>query len=253
MIRAIPAFQDNYIWIIESTATASAIVVDPGDAAPVIAWLKQHQRKLAAILITHHHHDHTSGIAPLLQFAKASQQDTVTVFGPAQESIHGVSHPVHEGDLITIAMTQHRFRVIEVPGHTRGHVAYMAEPSENPDLRYPALFCGDTLFAAGCGRLFEGTAEQMFSSLKKLAALPCETEVYCTHEYTLANLRFAVAAFPEHPAIRERFRQVQAQRTKGQITLPSAIAIELQTNPFLLCQTAEEFRNLRQQKDEFRG
>ena len=253
MIRAIPAFQDNYIWIIESKAAASVIVVDPGDAAPIIAWLKQHQRTLAAILITHHHHDHTGGIAALLAFAEQSQQDMVTVFGPAQESIPGVSHRVREGDLITIPTTQHQFRVIEVPGHTRGHVAYVAERSDNPDLQQPVLFCGDTLFAAGCGRLFEGTAEQMFSSLRKLAALPPETKVYCTHEYTLANLRFAISAFPGHPAIRDRFHQVQAQRTKGQITLPSAIDIELRTNPFLLCQTAEEFRRLRQQKDEFRG
>lgn len=253
MIRAIPAFQDNYIWIIESKAAASVIVVDPGDAVPVIAWLKQHQRKLAAILITHHHHDHTGGIGALLEFATQSQQEIVTVFGPAQESIPGVSHQVREGDLITIPATQHQFRVIEVPGHTRGHIAYVAERSDNPDFQHPVLFCGDTLFAAGCGRLFEGTAAQMFNSLKKLAALPPDTEVYCTHEYTLANLRFAVAAFPGDPAINERFHQVQAQRTEGQITLPSAIAIELRTNPFLLCQTAEEFRRLRQQKDEFRG
>ena len=253
MIRAIPAFQDNYIWIITSKAAASAIVVDPGDADPVIAWLKQQRTTLAAILITHHHHDHIGGIAPLLEYAKQSQQDIVNVFGPAQESIPGVSHPLREGDRITIATTQHRFRVIEVPGHTRGHIAYIADRSDNPNLQRPALFCGDTLFAAGCGRLFEGTAEQMFNSLKKLAALPPETEIYCTHEYTLANLRFAVSAFPGHPAIRERFHQVSAQRTKGQITLPSALQTELQTNPFLRCQTAEEFRLLRQQKDEFRG
>ncbi len=253
MIRAIPAFQDNYIWIIESTATASAIVVDPGDAEPVIAWLRQQQFKLAAILITHHHHDHTGGIVPLLQFAAQSQQDPVTIFGPARESITGVSHPVHEGDTISIATTQHRFRVIDVPGHTRGHVAYVAERSENPDLQESAVFCGDTLFAAGCGRLFEGTAEEMFRSLEKLARLPPETKVYCTHEYTLANLRFAVAVLPEHQAIKDRLYRVQAQRTNGQITLPSTIAIERQTNPFLLCQSPEEFRMLRQQKDEFRG
>lgn len=253
MIRAIPAFQDNYIWIIESEVNASAIVVDPGDAEPVIASLKQRQLNLAAILITHHHQDHTGGIQRLVDFAAHHQKNDVIVTGPAHESILGVTHQVREGDLVKIAMTPYQFTVLEVPGHTRGHIAYVAETTDDSDLLTPAVFCGDTLFAAGCGRLFEGSAEQMFSSLRKLTALPPNTKIYCTHEYTLANLRFATAALPDNRAIRDRFEAVQAQRAKGQITLPSVMEIELETNPFLLCQTAEEFRLLRRRKDEFRG
>lgn len=217
-VTAIPAFNDNYLWLIHDQTHAA--VVDPGDAAAVEAALARHQLKLAAILLTHHHADHAGGVMTLLAHWP------VPVYGPAGERIPGISHPLRENDQVTLSSPALRLSVLDVPGHTAGHIAYVA-----PD--QPWLFCGDTLFAGGCGRLFEGTAEQMTQSLEKLAALPESTRVYCAHEYTVSNLRFAVAAEPGNPRVAERLADAEALRERGESTVPSTIAEEKRTNPFL--------------------
>ena len=193
-------------------------VVDPGDAAPVIAHLEREGLALAAILATHHHGDHVGGIRGLLA------RWPVPVFGPARESIPGRTHALAEGDSIVVPGIGLALSVLDIPGHTAGHIAYVGER---------IVFCGDTLFAAGCGRLFEGTPVQMVSSLDKLSALPEATRVYCGHEYTLANLRFALAVEPGRAALLERQAREQAKRERGQPTLPSTIGEEHATNPFL--------------------
>jgi len=219
-VVAIPAFQDNYLWLIHDGTHAA--VVDPGDAAPVLAALRARGLALAAILLTHHHADHVGGVAELLHHFP------IPVFGPRHEPIAGVTHPLGEGDTVGLPAPALRLTVLDVPGHTRGHIAYFAaEPSW--------LFCGDTLFAGGCGRLFEGTPAQMISSLAKFAILPDATQVFCAHEYTLANLRFAVEVEPANPALIARIQQEQAKRDQGHPTLPSTIGLEKATNPFLRC------------------
>lgn len=220
-VTPIPAFADNYLWLIHALEQPRlAVVVDPGDAAPVIAHLEQHRLELAAILVTHHHADHVGGVKALLA------KYPVPVYGPRAEYIPGMVHALVEGDHVALAGTGLEFDVMELPGHTSGHIAYYG---------HAAIFCGDTLFCAGCGRLFEGTAAQMSASLARLAALPAETRVYCTHEYTLDNLRFAAQVEPENPAL-IRFRAAAKQlREKGLPTLPSTIARELSLNPFLRC------------------
>ncbi len=215
---AIPAFADNYLWLIHDGVQAA--VVDPGDAAPVLAALDAHKLSLAAILLTHHHADHVGGVASLLRRYK------VPVFGPAGEAIEGITIPLSEGDAATIPELELAMTVLDVPGHTRGHIAYVA-----PEQGW--LFCGDTLFAGGCGRLFEGSPAQMADSLGKLAALPDATEVYCAHEYTLSNLRFAAEIEPENDALTARIQSEQAKRDQGRPTLPSTIGLEKSTNPFL--------------------
>jgi hydroxyacylglutathione hydrolase len=217
-VLTIPAFNDNYLWLLHDGV--SAVVVDPGDAAPVLAALDTHGLTLAAILLTHHHADHVGGVPALLQ------HEQVPVYGPAGEDIASITHPLWEDDLIHLPALSLDLRVIDVPGHTRGHIAYFAA-------RPGWLFCGDTLFAGGCGRLFEGTPEQMVASLAKLASLPDTTQVYCAHEYTLANLRFALAVEPDNPALIARIDNEQAKRAYNEPTVPSTIALELQTNPFL--------------------
>lgn len=225
-------------------------MVDPGDASPVLDYLKTQGLRLEAILITHHHADHTGGIDDLLAHSFATDpQQTCSVIGPAGEHINGLTQRVREGDLIALPQTGISFRVIDVPGHTAGHIAYFGEATATG----PVLFCGDTLFAAGCGRLFEGTADQMWSSLQKLAGLPGHTAVYCAHEYTLANLKFAAHALPNHEAIQKRLTLVSAQRDRQESTVPSTIDIERQTNPFLQCTNASAFATMRKQKDSFRG
>lgn len=216
-VRPIPAFRDNYVWLLRRGDRVA--VVDPGDAAPVEAALAGSGLRLAAILVTHHHADHQGGVERLVAGHGA------TVFGPAAESITGLSQPLSGGERIEIAGLG-GFAVLAVPGHTRGHLAYLAGRR---------LFCGDTLFGAGCGRLFEGTPAQMADSLARLAALPDETEVYCAHEYTEANLRFAAAVEPDNPAIRRRMAEAAAMRARGEPTLPSTIGLEKATNPFLRC------------------
>jgi hydroxyacylglutathione hydrolase len=220
-IDALPAFSDNYIWLLQDNASKRCAVVDPGDAAPVLAWLEAHPGwQLSDILVTHHHADHTGGVAQLKTLTGAK------VFGPAEEKIPARDVALVDHDVITVLGLT--FAVHVVAGHTLGHIAYY-----HADPQTPLLFCGDTLFAAGCGRLFEGTPEQMHHSLNRLAALPANTLVYCTHEYTLSNLRFAVAVEPQNPDVTGRFEQVTKWREQGQISLPSNLALELKTNPFL--------------------
>jgi len=218
----IPAFKDNYIWLLRKGA--SAAVVDPGDARPVLEVLDREGLSLTTILVTHHHADHQGGVKSLLAHYPAE------VFAPAAESIAGVTQPVRGGETICAAFCDDEFQVIAVPGHTLGHVAYYGAG---------CLFCGDTLFAGGCGRLFEGSAAQLFDSLSRLASLPDQTAVYCAHEYTEANLRFALAVEPGNRCLQSRVNEVAVARAKGWSTVPSTIAIEKATNPFLRCAEPE--------------
>jgi hydroxyacylglutathione hydrolase len=217
-VLAVPAFNDNYLWLIHDDK--HAIAVGPGDAAPILAALETHKLTLVAILLTHHHADHIGGVPTLLQHFN------VPVFGPRQEAIATVTNPLAEGDKVTISELHLTLAVFDVPGHTRGHIAYMANEQG-------WLFCGDTLFAGGCGRLFEGTPAQMVDSLSKLAALPDSTKIYCAHEYTLSNLRFALAVDPDNNILIKRIQTEQTKRSQGLSTVPSTIGLEKATNPFL--------------------
>jgi hydroxyacylglutathione hydrolase len=203
------------------------VVVDPGDAAPVIEALDRLTLQLAGILVTHHHADHVGGVNALRPRLRG------LVWGPARETIPEPFTPLHEGDAIEVLGLG--FRVIDVPGHTAGHIAY----AQTGAAKVPLLFCGDTLFSAGCGRLFEGTPAQMHDSLSKLSALPSDTRVCCTHEYTLSNLRFAAAVEPGNAARADYDAHCQALRAEGRPTLPSSIGLELQVNPFLRCAEPE--------------
>jgi len=216
---ALPAFSDNYLWLWQQDQMA--VVVDPGDAAPVLQALAKDGLKLAAILVTHHHADHVGGVREL-HLATGAQ-----VFGPAREDIPAPFTPVMHGDHLTL-MGQ-TVQVLDVPGHTAGHVAYFL-----PDTpQSPVLFCGDTLFSGGCGRIFEGTPAQMLASLDRLAALPPSTRVCCAHEYTLSNLRFALAVEPSNIDLQTYMAQCQQLRAQGTPTLPAQLGTELQINPFL--------------------
>ncbi|NHZ32626.1 hydroxyacylglutathione hydrolase [Massilia rubra] len=221
-VLAVPAFKDNYLWLIHDGVHAA--VVDPGDAAPVIAALAAHHLTLTAILLTHHHADHIGGVPDLLAHASAS----IPVYGPRAEAIATVTVPLDDGDLVDVPGLALALRVLSVPGHTLGHIAFLREQAAGH-----WLFCGDTLFAGGCGRLFEGTPAQMRASLARFLVLPSDTAVYCAHEYTLANLRFAAAAEPANDLIAERIAAETAKRARGVPTLPSTIGLEKATNPFL--------------------
>jgi hydroxyacylglutathione hydrolase len=232
-ITPIDAFQDNYIWLVRNPNGQKALVVDPGEARPVLQALENENLTLAALFITHHHADHTGGIRQLL-----TQYPTVKIFGPATERIFGLTHPVKEGDNITVSGIDAQFQVFDVSGHTAGHVAYYGEN---------ALFCGDTLFSVGCGRLFEGTPAQMHASLSKIAALPDETQVFCAHEYTLDNIAFAKWVEPNNSVLLQREAEVHALHDQDKPTVPSNLSIERLINPFLrfaepsVIQAAETF------------
>jgi len=218
-ITPLPAFDDNYIWLLRNTDATGVAVVDPGDEAPVIEVLERDGLTLDAILITHHHGDHTGGIADLRAAFPAAQ-----VLGPRDPRIRGLTRSLGEGDPVDLPGFAEPLRVLEVPGHTASHIAYLGNG---------ALFCGDTLFAGGCGRVFDGTFAQLSGSLRRIAALPPETLVYCAHEYTLANLGFALWVEPDNPALIEREREARRLREAGLPTVPSRLALELATNPFL--------------------
>ena len=251
----LPAFQDNYLWLLHDAQRA--LVVDPGDAGPVQAFLAAQGLQLDAILVTHHHPDHTGGVDALRDATGAK------VYGPARERIPEPLERLAEGDAIEALGL--RFEIFDVPGHTAGHIAYYCRDFEGA----PLLFCGDTLFSGGCGRLFEGTAQQMFDSLAKLAALPGNTRVCCTHEYTLSNLKFATAVEPGNAQLNLYRQQCEQLRSQGEPTLPSTLAVEQAINPFLrtrqpaVAQAARAhgadpadpvavFAALRQWKNEFR-
>lgn len=227
MLKVAPVltFTDNYVWVISNPDTKEAWVVDPGDAQPVLDKLAATGEELAGILITHHHPDHTGGIAKLLA------HNNVPVYGPANDKIAELTHHLKEGDTVEAAGSS--FKVIEIPGHTLDHIAFFYDNAENS-----ALFCGDTLFAGGCGRIFEGTAEQMYSSLNKLAALHKDTMVYCAHEYTQSNLYFARAVSPDDQSIRDRLSRTATKRRHSRPTVPTPLYIETETNPFLRCDDA---------------
>jgi len=216
-ITAIPAFSDNYIWLLTAGGTACAIV-DPGDVDPVLEALEEQGLDLRYILLTHHHPDHTGGVAELLEKYPAK------VFGPDDRRIPFNKQICREGDLVSLPGLDANFRVLEVPAHTSSHIAFFGEN---------ALFSGDTLFSIGCGRLFEGTADDMQKSLDKLAALPTDTKVYCAHEYTQSSCAFALQVEPENTALLARAAEVDRLRAAGQITLPSTLSDELAANPFM--------------------
>ena len=230
-VLTVPAFKDNYLWLVHDGTHAA--IVDPGDAAPVRAALAAHDLRLTAILLTHHHADHIGGVPALL-----AEWD-VPVFGPKNDGIDLVTHPLIQGDRITVPGIDLALDVLDVPGHTLGHIAYVRRDA---DAHW--LFCGDTLFGAGCGRLFEGTPAQMAASLAQLAALPDETLVYCAHEYTMSNLVFAQAVDGANTALAARVEADGASRAVGQPTIPSTIALEKATNPFLRTTSAPIVRSL---------
>ena len=225
-IVPVSAFTDNYIWVIHDQH--HAVVVDPGEAKPVLNFLEQKKLKIIAILNTHHHIDHVGGNLKLLQ------QFQVPVYGPESELISTVTNPLKEGDSVYLPELSLRLSILDIPGHTAGHIAYYGAN---------LLFCGDTLFSCGCGRLFEGTAQQMYISLNKLAKLPDETAVYCGHEYTLANISFARLVEPENQAITQLQISAEKKRKSDLPTLPSTIAMEKACNPFLRCNQPEVIHN----------
>jgi len=228
-ITAIPALQDNYIWAVHDDR--HAVVVDPGEAAPVLSFLKAQNLQLGAILCTHRHLDHIGGIAELREVYN------VPVYGRRHPNNPHITHDLRESDSLALDTPGILFDIIEVPGHLDDHIAYLA-----PEI----LFCGDVLFGGGCGRNFEGTKAQLHHSLQRLARLPGNTRVYCAHEYTAANLRFALACEPGNPALQQRIAMTTELRAANQITLPSTIALENATNPFLRCTQPEIIRTLQQ-------
>lgn len=235
-VSPICALKDNYIWSIVDETTSTTVIVDPGDAKPVEHDLAINKQTLKAILITHHHWDHTNGAHAL------REAFNVPVYGPNNSQIQAITHPVKADDVVVIPDFPLAFRVFAIPGHTLDHLAYYTDGM---------LFCGDTLFSAGCGRLFEGTAEQMFTSLQTLASLPPDTKVYCAHEYTLNNLRFAHAVEPDNQAVKDKIEQVKQLREQNLPSLPSTLGEELKMNPFLRSQSLQEFIERRKWKDRF--
>jgi hydroxyacylglutathione hydrolase len=218
-VNPVLALKDNYIWLIIQSSTAQCLIVDPGEAKPVLATLTALSLQPVAILLTHHHADHTAGVTDLLK------KYPVPVLGSVTEAIPTVTYPLLGKEHIQIGFAE--CQVIPIPGHTHGHMAYYTQG---------ALFCGDTLFTGGCGRVFEGTMAEMYTSLQRLAALPLATKIYCGHEYTAANLDFAAQVEPENIALQQRIRQTQDLRAHALPTVPSTLAVEKATNPFLRCE-----------------
>jgi len=261
----VSAFQDNYIWLIQAESGAESVdgvaIVDPGEAQAVMRELDAHRLRPVAILCTHHHDDHVGGVSTLVQ------RYGIPVYGPRREPIATLTHRLDDGDRLDMSSLGLSFDVIATPGHTRGHIAFYCSNVGSAGM----LFCGDTLFSAGCGRLFEGTPVQMHASLARLAMLPDDTRVYCAHEYTASNLRFALAVEPENRAAREHLQNVEQCRAQKLPTLPSTIGLERRINPFLrtseqsiwaavqnhtqrtLGSTVEVFAALRRWKDGFHG
>ncbi len=221
-VTSVTAFDDNYIWFIhglpENQAQKHIIIVDPGEAKPVIEAIEEHKYIPEAIFLTHHHGDHTGGVGQLLEHYH------IPVYGPKNEAIASVTQALSNKDTLSFASMGLNFSILDVPGHTIGHIAYLGQQ---------CLFIGDTLFTGGCGRIFEGTSEQMHHSLAQLLALDKQTQVYCAHEYTLENLKFALIADPDNSQLRKRMKDTQQLRDKQCATVPSSLALELQTNPFL--------------------
>jgi hydroxyacylglutathione hydrolase len=235
-VVAVPAFADNYIWLVHDQASGETAVVDPGDASPVLAEADRRGWTIGQVWNTHWHRDHTGGNLAV----KAATGALVS--GPANENIPGRDVALNEGDEIRLG--DHVGRVIDVPGHTSGHIALIFDEDR-------VAFVGDTLFAMGCGRLFEGTPAQMFRSLQRLAGLPEDTRLYCAHEYTLSNGRFAADVEPHNSAVAERLAQVTAMRAAGEMTVPTTVAQERETNPFVRSTNEEEFARRRAAKDSF--
>lgn len=221
-IKSIPAFDDNYIWLIQNNQNLCA-VVDPGDATPVLNFLQSNQLELTTILVTHHHNDHTGGIEALRRKFPA-----VCVIGPESSPYPNLTHRVREGHKVNLF--SHELLVLDLPGHTLDHIGYFGDGK---------LFCGDVLFSAGCGRIFEGTAEQMYHSLQKLTALDDNTQVYCAHEYTLSNLAFALAVEPHNSTLQQYRDETNQKRAHGMATIPTSIGLEKLINPFLRVEQAE--------------
>jgi hydroxyacylglutathione hydrolase len=251
-VTPITAFQDNYIWALHDEC--HAVLVDPGDSSPCIEFLVKNGLNLLAILVTHHHSDHVGGNRDL------AARYHPPIYGPAHEPIPGLTNPVSGGDKIAIPELGLHFSVVDTPGHTLGHISFFGDNR---------LFCGDTLFACGCGRLFEGTPAMMASSLNRISELPDSTQIFCAHEYTISNISFAMTVDGANPALLQRERLEQSRRNQGQPTLPSTLALEKATNPFLRCHepalvhaaetwlkrpalnAVEVFTALRQAKDVF--
>jgi len=237
-IVPVPAFSDNYLWLVHDEASGETAVVDPGDAAPVLAEAERRGWIIGQVWNTHWHPDHTGGNLAIKQATGA------LVSGPGTETIPGLDKSLTEG--AEVRLGKHVGRIIEVPGHTAGHIAILFDEER-------VAFVGDTLFAMGCGRLFEGTPAQMYRSLQRLAALPDEMKLYCAHEYTLSNARFAVHAEPANAAIQARLAEVAALRDAGKMTVPTTVAQERETNPFVRATDEHAFARLRKDKDSFRS
>ena len=237
-IVPVPAFSDNYIWLVHDQASGETAVVDPGDAAPALAEAERRGWTIRQVWNTHWHPDHTGGNLAVKEATGAR------ISGPKRETIPGCDVPLSDGD--TVRIGEHSGRVVEVPGHTLGHIAIIFDEER-------IAFVGDTLFAMGCGRLFEGTPEQMYASLQQLAGLPEDTSLYCAHEYTLSNARFAAHAEPGNSAIAARLADVTALRERGTITVPTTVAQERATNPFVRASNWQQFSQLRAEKDSFRS